>query len=379
MQKITRAFNDTACAFCFATDDNYFKYFAVALQSLMENASPCVNYDIVVLGSNTNAQGKLELAKTCPPNFSVRYVDVAGLLKQAFDISRLTDLTRSHRAKWTLETFYRLFIPILMTDYARVIYCDVDVVFNSNIDELMSLDLGDDEVAVCLESVTFFRETYGKDIFSALKLKNPEAYFNAGIMIFNCSKINGADFLSKAKEILRSKIELKCADQDVLNLIYDKGGKWFLPLKYNLQAGTLSLSPEDQAKLPVSFWDAVENPAIIHYTGALKPWKYPRIPFADTWWRYAKNSMCYNEIRRLFRNADRYARLKKMVECVFSVRNSPDKTSKIVKFLGMKIVVRKKMRVQVYLPGLKLLSVNKKRWKEWRLRRTQEGDDNERR
>ena len=68
----------------FAFNDEYSKYFSVALQSLIENSSKNYNYDIVALISNVQEDNKKTLLKMIPNNFSLRFFNMKEYLPVKF-------------------------------------------------------------------------------------------------------------------------------------------------------------------------------------------------------------------------------------------------------------------------------------------------------
>ena len=43
----------------------------------------------------------------------------------------------------------------------------------------------------------------------------------------------------------------------------------------------------------------IENPIIIHYNLFLKPWQYDEVQYKDYFWKYAKETEFYDEIRAM--------------------------------------------------------------------------------
>ena len=72
----------------FAFNDEYSKYFSVALQSLIENSSKNYNYDIVALISDVQEDNKKTLLKMMPNNFSLRFFNMKEYLPVKFKDAR---------------------------------------------------------------------------------------------------------------------------------------------------------------------------------------------------------------------------------------------------------------------------------------------------
>jgi len=107
--------------------------------------------------------------------------------------------------------------------------------------------------------------------------------------------------LEQSMDILnnhRDKIFLE--DQDVMNMLFHDR-KITLPLKYNLQTGLLWKDRYwDYQKYEEQFKDALEDPVIIHYTTANKPWfinsSYDPNPFNSSFYKY-QNMTKWNNVR----------------------------------------------------------------------------------
>ena len=119
----------------YSFDDAYARYFSVALLSLVAHAGPSCHYDIVVLHGGVAPRTERTLGGMVPANFTLRYFDVSGYAQDT-----LGDLARQVSSdQWDVSTFYDLFVPLLMPDYERVVYCDSDLVFCDDPAELFEL------------------------------------------------------------------------------------------------------------------------------------------------------------------------------------------------------------------------------------------------
>jgi hypothetical protein len=87
--------------------------------------------------------------------------------------------------------------------------------------------------------------------------------------------------------LLLNRTDLYLMDQDALNIVC-QGKVYFLPDKWNYEWMRL-LSQESEAEL-------TEMPSVIHYTTPKKPWHYPEELLADVFWKYARDSIFYEEI-----------------------------------------------------------------------------------
>ncbi len=115
-------------------------------------------------------------------------------------------------------TLLRLFMDMIPDIPDKMLYLDVDIMFNQDISLLYDTDVTDYEYAAA-------RDHYGK------YLLNPN-YINAGVLLFNVSKIKETGLLVKARELIKTK-KLMFADQDAIYKSTTK--KLMLPQKFNDQ------------------------------------------------------------------------------------------------------------------------------------------------
>ncbi len=100
----------------------------------------------------------------------------------------------------------------------KILYLDIDVMFNRDINLLYSIDVEDVEYAAA-------RDHYGKYLISP-------NYVNAGVMLWNLKKMRENGLLQRARELIRKK-KLTFADQSAI--IRSTTKKKMLPQKFNDQ------------------------------------------------------------------------------------------------------------------------------------------------
>ena len=118
-------------------------------------------------------------------------------------------------------------------------------------------------------------------------------------MVFNIKELSKMDFYSKCVSVLK---ELKMPifpDQDVLNIVCNKNIK-YLDFTYNVTWNILNYYKNIENYVSETILhqinSAKENPKIIHYCGALKPWKQPWLPYSEYFWSYARKTPFYEEL-----------------------------------------------------------------------------------
>ena len=280
----------------FAPDNNYCKYFSVAFQSLIENSKNYEDYDIIIFDSDLSERNKKRIQNMCPPNFSLRFFDINSFISE-----KIGELNFKEREYWSISMYYRIFIPMVMQKYKKVLYCDADICFNQPISELFDIDFEDNELLAVLDTVSpvlNLHKARCQHLYNELKLQQPEKYFNSGMLMFNIGKINIENYLEKFKEIINTKT-LLFPDQDILNILFNGKNK-LISCKYNFQYGVQIFNKNYIniifGKYKKDFEEASNNPVIIHYTSSRKPWHSPQEELADVFWYYARRCPFYEEI-----------------------------------------------------------------------------------
>ncbi len=146
------------------------------------------------------------------PENCVRKVDVTSLYREEFD------QCPNESAYCSPYTLIRLFADRVEDMPDKLLYLDVDILFNRDIHLLYDIDVSDVEYAAA-------RDHYGK------YLLYPN-YINAGVLLLNLEKMKQTGILTRARALLRVK-KLVFADQSAL--IRSTTKKKVLPQKFNDQ------------------------------------------------------------------------------------------------------------------------------------------------
>lgn len=139
-------------------------------------------------------------------------VDVTGLYEKEFANCP------NEQAYCSPYTLLRLFADIVPDMPDKLLYLDVDILFNRDIRLLYDIDITEYEYAAA-------RDHYGK------YLLNPN-YINAGVLLFNMKKIRETGLLEKSRKLIKEK-KLVFADQSAVYRSTTK--KKMLPQRFNDQ------------------------------------------------------------------------------------------------------------------------------------------------
>ena len=157
--------------------------------------------------------------------------------------------------------YYRLIAQKLLPDtVSRILYLDVDVMLNGNIDGFYNIDFQGKGIVACenFDDSSEYKERLG--------LKKTSHYVNAGVILFNMDYVRKMVPEDAVIGCIRKYSGImKWYDQDILNILYEDSMICCRDRRYNFQTGC---SPD---KIQ-GFKESLENAKIIHFTGSLKPW-----------------------------------------------------------------------------------------------------------
>lgn len=153
-----------------------------------------------------------KVAKQYNSNNSVIRVDVTALYEKEFAHCPNED------AYCSPYTLLRLFADEVPDMPDKILYLDVDILFNRDICLLYDTDVSDVEYAAA-------RDHYGKYLI------RPD-YVNAGVLLLNLKKIKETGLLVKSRKLIREK-KLVFADQSAV--IRSTSKNKMLPQKFNDQ------------------------------------------------------------------------------------------------------------------------------------------------
>lgn len=150
--------------------------------------------------------------KAYNPDSQVKKIDVTDIYKKEFANSP------NEKAYCSPYTLIRLFADMIPGIPDKLLYLDIDIMFNRDITLLYDIDITNYEYASA-------RDHYGKYLI------RPD-YINAGVLLFNIKKCKETGILNKARIQIKTKKWL-FADQDAL--WHSTTSKKMLPQSFNDQ------------------------------------------------------------------------------------------------------------------------------------------------
>lgn len=229
-----------------ATDANYLRYAEITLKSLLAH-NQNLSVFIMCTGDISQEWGDRLTSYFEKRNSTLKFV--------YFDVNHLSSFSSSSYI--STATYLRFYIPLLFqySESPYWIYLDCDIVINGDVTSpfyqynFANYALG----AVSDPYVNSLSHSYIN-----------QDYFNAGVLYLNKNKVQSGNYTSFTSDLFGLANELKdnvlFGDQDLLNF-YFKDNWLSLSQEYNFQLANMKLYNKREKV----------NPAIIHFTGSVKP------------------------------------------------------------------------------------------------------------
>lgn len=267
----------------FSVDDNYVPYLAVALKSLIYNSSKKYNYKAIILHQDVNENNIRRIENLKTNGFDIEFVPMKNCLESITD--RMSNRLRADY--FTLTIYFRLFIPAMFPEYDKGIYLDSDIVVPGDISELYEISLNDNligaSVDYSIQNIPEFARYTEKGVGVIVS-----KYINSGVLLMNLKKLREVSIDTRFLELLNTyHFDTIAPDQDYLNA---------------LCYGKIEYIPGTWDTMPAEGYATLENPKLIHYNLFAKPWCYDNIQYENYFWKYAKETDFFGEIKKYKEN-----------------------------------------------------------------------------
>lgn len=243
----------------YSSNDNYVQHMAVSMVSLMENN---LNLEIVfyIFDDQISKENKGTLWALCN-----RY----GARLTFIDFQKIArSLERHISCPISISTYARLFIPeFLPANCDRVLYLDCDTVINSDISELVSLDMARASVAGVLDTLPSAAK-------KNIGLHENAPYINGGVLLIDLKKWRNENRQHDFLKFLEARNwNVFFQDQGVVNAVL-KNELMVLAPKYNAMTPVFTTQYSRLISLydlkgyysEIEVLEAKTHPAILHFT-----------------------------------------------------------------------------------------------------------------
>lgn len=289
---IQKAFSENNIAIVVESSQYFIPYLDVMLKSAIANAGYGSNYDIIILGNEIDEYDEriLQEAYSAYSNVSIRF----------FNPQKIVDTyIKTAKHKYLDINYYRLALPWILCRYDKAVQLGADIVIKKDLAEFYNTQLQEDEYLAGCRDLGYLGRLNMDITREELGMKHPDDYVNADVLLYNLKQIREDFDLDSIMQVWQT-YKFRCAEQDALNLIFD-GKVKILDSRWNVfpvrmvSEMHIACSPEDLQRQRVK---DLKDPYIVHFAAIPKPWEYPMIGEGIDWWRYARDSVYYEEILR---------------------------------------------------------------------------------
>ena len=288
---ILPVYGDDKNAIACSCSNEYIPYLSVYLKSLLENTNNNNSYDIVVLESDITELNKEKILKiNNKSNCSIRFLNVSNL----FDNLNL-HIQYDYFAK---QCYYRLAVGDVFNKYKKVLFTDIDLIFNFDVNEIFSINMNDFPLAACKEILWTQKNRKNqvqsqKNVEKYIKetLKTDD-YYNTGVLLVDISKFRKhVQFDNLISIALKNQFINQ--EQDVLNMVFSNN---FKTLDYSYNYEVISFNWGGIEPSYEEYTSKINNAKIYHYLTNIKVWQHPELLKGELWWKFARNTPFYEEL-----------------------------------------------------------------------------------
>ena len=260
------------------SDEDTMFSVATTMISLLENSSKKnkILFNLLHTGDvSRQSLDKIKSIETKYPNASVNFINMGDKYKNEKKTSE-----RIHYA-----CLYKMCIAEVLPQFDKVVYLDTDVIVRHDITEFYNIDLEDNYIGGVF---SFYHYMHNRYLINWLRIPNLDTYINAGVLSMNLKKIREDNMEKKLQYYIGTFPE--SLDQHIMNMVYYRKIK-LLPPKWNLTMGMVNTWEDvDFFYSPKESIEVIHNPAIVHFAGKLKPWKFFNVFLGYEWIKYHKMS-----------------------------------------------------------------------------------------
>lgn len=261
--------------------DDYAKYAAPCINSLMKNANKERHYRVIVMYDKLSWKNRLRMRNLARHNCAIEFHKMKYNLYMRVILKYCSTKTGSGDFYSSAVYLYRTFIPRLFPQYDKAIYIDADTILTGDIGELYDIDLDDKVMAARVDPKVAAVPEFVGYVENALDIPAKE-YVNSGVLLMDLRKLRKLHYITKMTDLMKEfDASLVAPDQDYLNVIL-RGKIEFLNPVWNAE--------------PVK--DLPRNVKLVHFNLFNKPWHYKNVPCERIFWNAAKGTGFLGDLKR---------------------------------------------------------------------------------
>lgn len=235
-------------------DDNIIDHLPTLLVSLDQTTDHSIDFHLVYYRLSAAHQDRIKQLQTILDHITLVSHPVSKTYLQIIESLNLK------QSRLPIGTYFRLLLPLVLSDLPRVIYLDTDLLVNQSLWELWQTDLQGYPIAASEDSMVAVFRKYGWN--HGLFGPQGDQYFNAGVVLMDLDRLRQINAPFAGARLAEDVDNLLVyADQDAQNLYFHRACR-MLDVTFNY-----GLEYFDRAPRPL------DEIAIIHYYGPKKPWR----------------------------------------------------------------------------------------------------------
>jgi lipopolysaccharide biosynthesis glycosyltransferase len=261
--------------------DDYAKYAAVSINSLIRNANPERSYRVVVMYDRLSLKNRVRLRNLVTKNCAIEFHKMKYNLYLRIIVRYCAKRTGSADFFAGAVYYYRTFIARLFPQYEKAIYVDADTVFTGDVGELFDIDLGEKVIAARVDPKVQAVPDFISYVEKAIGVPAKE-YVNSGVLLIDLKKMRKMHYITRMTDLIKKyDADLVAPDQDYLNVIL-KGQILHLGKEWNCQ-------PEGENP---------KNAKLLHFNLSKKPWFNDDVNCGEEFWDAARGTGFYGDLMR---------------------------------------------------------------------------------
>lgn len=267
--------------------DDYAKYAAASIHSLMQHANPKRHYRVIIMYDRLSLPNRWRLRNMVTKNVAIEFHKMKYNLYMQIIVRYCAKRSGSGDFFASAVYYYRAFIARLFPQYDKGIYVDSDTILMGDIGKLYDIELGEDVIAARVDPKVAMVPEFVEYVEKALDVP-AKNYVNSGVLLMDLKKLRKLHYITKMTDLVKKDADLVAPDQDYLNVIL-KGKIKHLNKCWNLQ-------PEGEDP---------KGAKLLHFNLSKKPWFHDDVTCGEEFWKAARGTGFYGD---LMRGKERYTK-----------------------------------------------------------------------
>ncbi len=267
--------------------DDYAKYAAASIHSLMQHANPKRHYRVIIMYDRLSLPNRWRLRNMVTKNVAIEFHKMKYNLYMQIIVRYCAKRSGSGDFFASAVYYYRAFIARLFPQYDKGIYVDSDTILMGDIGKLYDIELGEDVIAARVDPKVAMVPEFVEYVEKALDVP-AKNYVNSGVLLMDLKKLRKLHYITKMTDLVKKDADLVAPDQDYLNVIL-KGRIKHLNKCWNLQ-------PEGEDP---------KGAKLLHFNLSKKPWFHDDVTCGEEFWKAARGTGFYGD---LMRGKERYTK-----------------------------------------------------------------------